>query len=656
MRPRGALLLLLLGAATPAVGQDNARPLLLVPKGDSVLVYLLEQPPVLGGFVVYRGLLGQPVARVTPGPVAAVREPALAAGMLGSDLPSVMRAARATDAAEMLRRLRSDPFAGALTSLLFRSVATVTGRLYVDGGVTPGAEYEYRVVLTDGAGRETDRRFTGRVVVSDVAVAAPGAGRITASDGAIALGWTYPRFRGDPRDFVVGFHVYRADGAGARRQLTVAPILRNDAAPLQYRDHDVANGTAYRYDVTAVDVLGRESTPSPVMSVVPADHTAPAVPTGLAVDPGDGVVRLVWRMAPEPDVAGYHVERSMGLTAPYTRLSRTLVAASDPEWTDSAVTGGRGYFYRIIAVDSAGNASEPSNAISALPTDHTPPAPPTSLVATLQGRRLLVRWAPSPSRGVQGYYVYRGDTEDHLVRLMSRPVPAAQFTDSGYAGAGLRPGGHYLVRVSAVDSSENESVKVGAQVVVPDDEPPSPPSSFEARNMLGRYVALSWSSSSALDVQWYVLTRAAGDSAAVEIGRFGPRGLESRDTAVVRGRRYVYALIAMDSAGNRSAAVRDTVSFRDLTPPAAPRFVAARAAPAGVQVAWERSGSADLAGYHVYRSSLPTGVFEKLTPAPVTVLAFTDRAGRAGLFYMVRAVDRSGNESAPSEPTQAVAP
>jgi fibronectin type 3 domain-containing protein len=656
VRRSGVLLLLLLGVATPALGQDLARPLLLVPKGDSVLVYLLEQPPVLGGFVVYRGLVGQPSQRLTATPVLRVREPALAAGMIGTDLPAVMRAARATDAADMLRRLRSDPFAGALTSLLFRSVATVAGRLYVDGGVTPGAEYEYRVVLTDGAGRETDRQFSGRVVVRDAAPAAPGAGRIGAGDGEIAFGWTYPRFRGDPRDFVVGFHIYRADGTGTRLRLTGTPIVRNDASPLQYRDRDVASRTAYRYDVTAVDVLGQESAPSPVMSVVPADHTAPAVPTGLAVDPGDGIVRLVWRMSPETDVAGYHVERSTGLTAPYARLSRSLVAAGDPEWTDSTVTGGRGYFYRVIAVDSAGNASAPSNALSALPTDRTPPAPPAGVTAALQGRRVLVRWTASPSRGVQGYYVYRGDTEARLVRLMTRPLPAVQFVDSGYANTGLRPGGHYLVRVSAVDSSGNESAQAGTQVVLPDDEPPSAPSSFEARNTLGRYVALSWSSSSSPDVEWYVLTRATGDSAAVEIGRFGPRGLESRDTAVVRGRRYVYALVAVDSAGNRSPAVRDTVAFRDITPPAAPRFVTARVAPAGVQVSWERSGSADLAGYHVYRMPLPTGVLEKLTTAPVAVLTFTDRTGRAGLYYVIRAVDRSGNESEPSAPVQAIVP
>ncbi len=657
---RPGLALLALAAAAVVRAQEVQRPVLLAPRGDSVFVYLLEQPPVLGGFVVYRSPVGSGRAaeRVTREPVTAVREPALAAGMLGADLPAVMRAVRATDAAELLRRLRSDAFAGTVTSLLFRSVATVAGRLYVDGGLARGTEYEYRVVLTDGAGRETERRFDARVVVRDVAPAAPGAGRATPADREVSLGWTYPRFRGDPGDCVVGFHVYRAGGPGAaaRRRLTSVPVLRNDAAPFVFEDRDVSNGAAYRYDVTAVDVLGRESDPSAVMRTSPADHTPPAVPTGLAAEAGDGVVQLVWRMSPEPDVEGYYVERSSGLSSPYTRLTARLVPATEPTWTDSTVHGGHPYFFRVIAVDSAGNASEPSNAMSALPVDRTPPAPPSGLVVAVERRRLVLSWSPSPSGDVRGYHVYRGDAPNRLVRLTSGPVAAVAFTDSGYGGAGLAPGGHYLVRVSAVDSSENESAQLEARVAVPDDEPPTPPTAFTARNVMARYVALAWASSSALDVRWYALTRAAGDSAPVEIGRFGPRDHEARDSAVELGQHYRYALTSIDSAGNRSAPATDSVTIRSLTPPAAPRLVTALAGADGVTVAWERSGSPDVTGYNVYRSPLPTGVFERVTRVPVAALRYTDPGAHPAAFYVVRAVDPSGNESAPGPAAQVVAP
>lgn len=647
-------------AASLTAQAAPARHLFLVPKGDTVLVYVVDAPPALGGFVVYRGAPGTELQRVTAEAVEAVREPAMAAGMMGGDLPAVMTAVRATDASEMLRRLRSDAFAGPLMSLLYRSVAAALGRVWVDAGVPRGAELEYRVVFTDGAGRETDRSFTGRVTVRDVPPPAPSGLDVRPGDREVSLGWSFPSFRGDPADQTIGFHVYRADGAsgGDFRRLTVVPVLRNEAAPLSYRDDEVATGGAYRYRVTAVDIAGRESVPTEARRVDVADRQPPAIPTGLAVQSGDGAVLLVWRMSPEPDVAGYQVERSQGLSEPYTRLTRALVPAGAPAFADSAVTGGRPYFYRVIAVDSAGNASEPSNALSALPVDETPPAPPGQVTASLtDDRRVLLTWAPSPSRDVLGYYVYRGEGTGPAARLTSKPVQGTQLADSGYAGGGLVPGRHYTVRVSAVDSSFNESGSVSVEIPVPDDEPPGAVTALSVRNHDGRWVEVAWSASASLDVREYVVTRDTEGSRPVEVGRYPASARSARDTAAAEGRRYTYGVVPVDSAGNAGPASTDSVTFGDMTPPPPPRRVTAvESADGGVVVTWERVASPDLAGYVVLRSDLPTGVFQRLTPEPAHDLTFRDATGAVGHFYEVRAVDVSGNLSAPSPAAGVVRP
>jgi len=656
--PRVTLPSLLLAGVSALHAQTPARPpLTLVPHGDSVFVYLTERPPVLGGFVLYRGRAGQAFERVTAEPVRAAREPAFAAGIMGTDLPAVMRALRTTDEAETLRRLQGDAFAGALLSLHYRSVATALGRFYADGGLAEGAAYEYRVVFTNAAGEETERRVESRVVVTDVVPAAPSGGTVTAGDHTATIGWRYPRYQGDPRDFVIGFHVYRVDGAGGEpRRLTTGPVARDDAAPFTYHDRDVRNDVAYRYHVTAVDVLGVESPAGASVSLRATDRTPPASPVGLAVDNADGAVRLVWRMAAETDAAGYHVERANGLSQPFTRLTRAAVPVDAPEWVDSGVTGGRQYFYRVIAVDAAGNASEPSNALSALPLDRTPPAAPPAVTTTLRERRVVVRWTPSPSGGVQGYHVYRGPAPDRLVRLTSRPVPGREYVDSGYAAAGLVPGRRYVVRVSAVDSAFNESAPTAAELTLPDDEPPAPPSGFAARGVMGRHAAIEWAASGALDVAGYVLTRADSGAPPVEAGRFEAAVMAWRDTAVVTGRTYVYRLVAVDSAGNRSEPLADTLRFGDDTPPASPRHLAAQVTPAGVALVWERVASPDLAGYVVYRSTLPTGVYERVATLPATTLQHLDATGRAEHYYVVRAVDRSRNESAASPVATGKAP
>jgi fibronectin type 3 domain-containing protein len=607
---------------------------------------------VFGGFVVDRRMVapGSSFARLTPAPIRRVQQPAVAAGLIGPDLPAVRQALRTRDDGELLRRLQGDRFAGHVLSLLYPQVSVVLGRFFADGGLQRGASYEYRVVFTDHRGAETDRQFTGRVQVVDRLPAAPGAVRATAGDGQVTLSWTYPRYAGNPNDLVIGFHVYRADASsGVAQRITSRPVVRDDATPPEYADTLARNGVSYRYQVRAVDLARRESTPSAVVSAVARDRTPPGIPRGVVTAPGDGVVDVSWQPSAETDVAGYQVERSTGLDQPFSRLTTTPTPPGRPVYTDRAVVGGTAYFYRVIAVDASGNASHPSNAIAALPVDHTPPAPPSGVTVRPMQRRLEIRWSASPAPDVRGYYVYRGDTPSRLVRLVEQPVVGTVFVDSGYGGAGLTPGGRYALTVSTVDRSYNESPPVAAEVLVPDDEPPGPPTGFTMRNVLGRYAEAGWSSSTSLDVQRYVLSRSAPGQAAMVIGEaLAAQAWTMRDTTAVPGVTYVYRLVAVDSAGNRSVAAEDTLAFRDPTPPPAPRHVSAVVTSAGIEVSWERVVEEALAGYHVYRAPGPTGVFERLTQAPMAELRFLDSGGRPEHYYMIRAVDRSANESAPS--------
>ena len=631
----------------------KTAPIRLVAKADTVLVYLNRTLPS-GGFVVYRSSGNLPTStpatrtKLTDQPVSRVREPSVAAGQLGQDVQMVMRATRAVDENEMLRRLNNDRFAGDVLTGLSRGVASVLGRLYVDAGVTRGTEYEYRVVITNRAGVETDTAYTARIRVVDVVPAAPTNVRARVGDSEARVTWSYPKYAGDPRDLVVGFHVYRGDGTtGGWRRLTLTPLARNDAATPDFVDVEARNGQTVRFQVTAVDMAGRESAPAGTAPTVVQDRTPPAMPEDIVVQEGEGIVSLSWRLAPEPDVAGYHVERAVGLGDKFTRLDRTMIPAQRPEWVDT-VPGARRFYYRIIVVDAAGNASDPSNAISAVAHDKAAPNAPTNVTAAANGRRVTLKWSPVNARDLRGYFVYRGDTPEHLVRVVDAPIIGTQYVDSGYAKKGLRPGGNYFIEVSAVDSSFNESPHVRAQVSLVDDEAPTPPTTIEARNVLGRYVEVEWSASTALDVVAYEVSRSLFGSATdstVRLGRLKQDGRALRDTTPVHARRYLYRVTPIDSAGNRGQSAVDTVEFRDFVPPPPPRVAAARLGTGGVTVTWQRVIASELAGYNVYRSTVPTGVFQKVNSTPVQLLTLVDRAGAANYFYMVRAVDRSGNES-----------
>ena len=90
------------------------------------------------------------------------------------------------------------------------------------------------------------------------------------------------------------------------------------------------------------------------------------------------------------------------------------------------------------------------------------------------------------------------------------------------------------------------------------------------------------------------------------------------------------------------------VGVRDVFPPATPQGVAALAAGGVVDVSWSPSSEADLATFRVYRAT--DGPPERLAELPAAETRYRDETAATGVpyTYTVTAVDKDGNESAPS--------
>ena len=93
----------------------------------------------------------------------------------------------------------------------------------------------------------------------------------------------------------------------------------------------------------------------------------------------------------------------------------------------------------------------------------------------------------------------------------------------------------------------------------------------------------------------------------------------------------------------------------DLTPPAAPTGLRVTSEGDGsVSLAWD--AVSDAVGYNVYRSPLSGGGWVRANGAPVTTTSFADSglANAQTVYYIVRALDAAGNESAPSNEVSAL--
>ena len=83
----------------------------------------------------------------------------------------------------------------------------------------------------------------------------------------------------------------------------------------------------------------------------------------------------------------------------------------------------------------------------------------------------------------------------------------------------------------------------------------------------------------------------------------------------------------------------------------------------GISLAWSETNNGDPAtGFNVYRATVTGGPYAKITAAPLTATTLTYLDPLSGLtggtkyFYVVRAVDSLGIESANSSEASAIAP
>jgi Concanavalin A-like lectin/glucanases superfamily/Bacterial Ig-like domain/Bacterial Ig domain len=119
--------------------------------------------------------------------------------------------------------------------------------------------------------------------------------------------------------------------------------------------------------------LGAAEIQTDMNSPVPRDTTPPSTPTGLSANATVGSVSLNWNAATDNfGFVRYNVHR--GTTSGFTPTSANLVAQPNGTSYVDADLGAGTYYYRVIAEDSSGNVSGPSNqATGVVPADTTPP-------------------------------------------------------------------------------------------------------------------------------------------------------------------------------------------------------------------------------------------------------------------------------------------
>lgn len=310
-----------------------------------------------------------------------------------------------------------------------------------------------------------------------------------------------------PEPDLAGYNVYRSTTSGSGYSK-----IQSLEVDLNFTDTSLSNGTTYYYVVTVEDEDGNESVYSDEVSAAPAsggsgNGVAYTYYRFLAIaDNREGNSRAAWR-----EIKGYESNDNTGTNVFIANYSTALASSALNEdhkpfdgdantYWDSfpQVSGDYGWIYvqlnaaktvRSVTLDPYADFWQPEQykiqgsqdggswvdlktftttgletdttvtniqgSEQGSPTDTTPPANPTGLVAVAGEESVSLNWDTNTEGDLAGYNVYRSTTSGSGFAKVSSTV----LTTSSYFDNGLTNGTPYYYKVTAEDDTlpANES-------------------------------------------------------------------------------------------------------------------------------------------------------------------------------------------------------
>lgn len=414
-----------------------------------------------------------------------------------------------------------------------------------DTTVALGDTVTYSVEGIDALGRAGRRSNPVTVIVRDrMPPEPPPIVQAETRGDTVAVRWEPP-----PDADVASYRLWAADAReGPFEEVgALVPAPRTEAF-----DPGNSPGRILWYHVTAIDSAGNESRPSLTAMAHLPDLQPPASPAGLEGDASAGRAELRWRAAADPDLRGYRVYRASSPDREFGLLTPRPLAKT--AFVDTLRLGAdHDFHYRVTAVDSAYNESEPAGPIALRPPDVKPPQAPIVREIEAGDERLIVRWLANPDPDVVGYLVrHRRPGES---RWTERPdtLRVGAHTDT-IAGVPART--PIEVTVVAIDDAGNASAPSESVTGEAYTRRAPPPVEIERAvyHPDSGTVRIEWDEPAAEVERVVVLRRDPGTDDFRVIGRAQPGAGRLEDAGVRPGLTYEYVLRIFDRNGFHSDA------------------------------------------------------------------------------------------------------
>lgn len=365
----------------------------------------------------------------------------------------------------------------------------------------------------------------------------------------------------------------------------------------------------------------------------------------------------------------YLQQRSMhGIALLLADIAPRLADGLGLRFVDRTADPRKTYRYRIYSL--ANDPDQPVDtadvAISVSQRDE--PKNVTTLTAEEGEQLVVLKWNrlehPEP---FSGYYIERSsDGGRSFSRINRMPFTPLQKDDSSQTSD--RPNEdmtEYKVRLEAnyqpvqyrvVGVDPFGEVSPNSSVITAmgrDRTPPSAPQILPLEIVDGRSMKVAWRMDTLEgDLEGFVVGKSEGPDGEFEeiSGLLGSDARSYTDLDVRDLPQHYYAVVAIDTAGNRVSSVPLLGIFPDSTAPATPRGLAGTVDSNGVvRLHWDANPESDLKGYRVFYANQDDHEYQQLTGDLGEDTTFTDTLTLQTLseeiYYKIAALDQNYNHS-----------
>src|SRR5882724_9646501 len=490
---------------------------------------------------------------------------------------------------------------------------------YTSSGLLDGTQYYYKVCANNSAG---DSPFSNEVNGITTLTSPTSLTATAASSSQINLTWTDNSASED------GFKIEQSpvDNLHYTEIATVGPNLTS------YSATGLSGGTKYYYRVRAYNV----NTISGYSSAQNATTLSniPVAPSGLTITTLQSSKIIIGWTDNSNNGTSFKVQRKQGATGTYTQIATT--GANATQYSDTTVTDGTLYYYRVCATNTAGDSAY-SNEVNGI----TPLLIPTSLSATaVLSSQINLTWTDNSS-SESGYKIEHSPVDNlHYTEVGTVGPNVTTYNDTGLSGGTKY---YYRVRAYNVNTISGYSSAQNATTL---SNIPVAPSGLTITTLQSSNIIIGWTDNSNNETG-FKIQRKGATGAYADLTTTGANATQYSDTTVTDGTLYYYRVCATNPAGDSTF----SNEVNGITLLAVPTSLSATAVSSSqINLTWTDNSSSE-SGYKIEQSPVDNLHYTEVGTVGPNGTAYNDTGLNEGTkyYYRVRAYNAIATSAYSSE-------